>query len=114
MRAQGIKVGILKPRLYRPFPAQEIVDAIKNCKAVGVLDRAISFGAPQGMGALFLDITSALFNAGVSSLPIVNYIFGLGGRDTTPPMIESAFADLKGIADTGDRGDMVRYLGLRA
>ncbi len=113
MRAEGTKVGVLKPRLYRPFPAQQIVDCIKNCKAVGVLDRAISFGAPQGMGPLFTDITAALFNSGVSGLPIVNYIYGLGGRDTTPPMIESAFADLKVIADTGDRGDMVRYLGLR-
>ena len=85
MRAEGVKVGILKPRLYRPFPAQQIVDCIKNCKAVGVLDRAISFGAPQGMGPLYTDITAGLFNSGVSGLPIVNYIYGLGG--VTPPMI---------------------------
>ncbi|NLX43518.1 MAG: pyruvate ferredoxin oxidoreductase, partial [Chloroflexi bacterium] len=113
LRAEGKKVGILKPTLYRPFPAQEIVDCIKNCKAVAVLDRAISFGTPLGMGPLFTDITAALFGAGVSGLPIVNYIYGLGGRDTTPPMIESAFADLEAIAASGDRGDVVRYLGLR-
>jgi len=113
LRAQGVKVGVLKPRLFRPFPAEQIVDVVRNCRAVGVLDRAISFGAPQGMGPLFTDVTSALYNGGVSGLPVVDYIFGLGGRDTTPPMIESAFADLQVIADTGDRGAMVRYLGLR-
>ena len=113
LRAQGVKVGVLKPRLFRPFPAEQIVDVVRNCRAVGVLDRAISFGAPQGMGPLFTDVTSALYNGAVSGLPVVDYIFGLGGRDTTPPMIESAFADLQVIADTGDRGAMVRYLGLR-
>jgi pyruvate ferredoxin oxidoreductase alpha subunit len=113
LRAQGVKVGVLKPRLYRPFPAKQIVDCIKNCKAVAVLDRAISFGAPQGMGPLYTDITSALYTEGVTGLPITDYVFGLGGRDTTPPMIESVFADLQVIADAGDRGPMVRYLGLR-
>ncbi|MHB1294022.1 MAG: pyruvate ferredoxin oxidoreductase [Anaerolineae bacterium] len=114
LRAKGLKVGVLKPRVFRPFPAKEIVDAIKNCKAVAVLDRAISFGAPQGMGPLFADITSALFNQGVSDLKIVDYIFGLGGRDTVPPMLASVYEDLQAIDANGDRGEMVRYLGLRA
>jgi len=113
LRASGEKVGVLKPRLYRPFPADVIVDAIKDCKAVGVLDRAISFGSPQGMGPMFLDVTSALYNAGVSSLPVVDYIYGLGGRDTTPPMLEGVFGQLKQMASSGDRGEMVRYVGLR-
>lgn len=112
LRAKGVKAGVVKPRLFRPFPAQQIVDAIKNCKAVAVLDRAISFGAMGGCGPLFLDVTSALFNLGVQ-LPVVNYIYGLGGRDTMPSDIESAFADLQKIADTGTRGELVRYLGLR-
>ncbi len=106
-------MGVLKPRLFRPFPAAKIVEQIENCKAVAVLDRAISFGAHMGMGPLYTDITAALFNAGNCELPIVDYVFGLGGRDTTPPMIESVFEDLERIADTGDRGDVVRYLGLR-
>lgn len=113
LRAQGKKVGVLKPRLYRPFPAAQIVDCIRNCKAVAVMDRAISFGAPQGMGPLFTDITSALFVAGLCDLPIVNYIYGLGGRDTTPPMIASVYSDLEEIAASGDRGELVRYVGLR-
>ncbi|MCD6519334.1 MAG: pyruvate ferredoxin oxidoreductase [Anaerolineae bacterium] len=112
-RARGIKVGVIKPRVYRPFPAQEIIEAIKNCKAVAVLDRAISFGTPLGAGPLFTDITSALYNEGITGLPVVDYIYGLGGRDTVPPMIESVYQDLQEIAATGERGALVRYLGLR-
>jgi pyruvate ferredoxin oxidoreductase alpha subunit len=112
-RAKGHKVGVLKPRVYRPFPAKQIVEAISHCKAVAVLDRAISFGAPQGQGPLFTDITAALYNEGKSGLPIVDYIFGLGGRDTVPAMIDSVFKDLQMIGATGERGPLVRYLGLR-
>ena len=112
-RAKGAKVGVLKLRLYRPFPAQRIVEAIKNCKAVAVLDRAISFGAYRGAGPVFTDITSALYNEGVSGLEIVNYIYGLGGRDMVPPMVESVFNDLRAIDASGDRGDLVRYIGMR-
>jgi len=112
LRAKGVKAGVVKPRLFRPFPATQLVDAIKNCKAVAVMDRAISFGAMGGCGPLFLDLTSALFNLGVQ-LPVVNYIYGLGGRDTMPSGIASAFADLQEIAATGTRGELVRYLGLR-
>ena len=84
-----------------------------NCRAVAVLDRDISFGSPQGCGPLFLDVTAALYNEGIAGLPIINYIHGLGGRDTVPPMIESAFDDLAQIGASGERGTMVRYLGLR-
>ena len=113
LRAKGEKVGVLRPRVYRPFPDDMIVDAIKNCKAVAVLDRAISFGSPQGGGPIFTDLTAALYNHGVVGLPVVNYIFGLGGRDTLPPMIESVYDDLAVVAAEGNRGAMVRYLGLR-
>jgi len=65
------------------------------------------------MGPLFLDVTAALYNLGVSGLPIINYIHGLGGRDTVPPMIDTVFEDLSRIGATGERGTMVRYLGLR-
>ncbi len=113
LRNKGVKAGVVKPRLFRPFPAQRIVDAIKNCKAVAVLDRAISFGSPDGMGPLFLDVTSALYNAGACDVPVIDFIFGLGGRDMTPPMVESVYDQLMQIRDTGDRGDIVRYVGLR-
>lgn len=113
LRATGQKVGVLKPRVFRPFPSKQIAEALKGRKAVAVLDRAISFGAPQGMGPLFTDITSALYNEGVNGLKIVNYIYGLGGRDTLPAHIESVYADLEQVSDAGDGGRKVRYLGLR-
>ena len=113
LRARGAKVGLIRPRVFRPFPAKQIVEAIANCRAVAVLDRAISFGAPQGMGPLFGDVTSALYNEGVAGLRIIDYVFGLGGRDTMPYMIERVYDDLQSVASTGERGAMVRYLGLR-
>jgi len=113
LNAKGKKVGVLKPRVFRPFPAKQIVGALQGRKAVAVLDRAISFGAHQGMGPLFGDITSALYNEGVNGLQIVDYIYGLGGRDTIPAHIESVYADLEKINAAGDGGRKVRYLGLR-
>jgi pyruvate ferredoxin oxidoreductase alpha subunit len=113
LRDQGKKVGVLKPRVFRPFPSTLIAEALKGRKAVAVLDRAISLGAPQGMGPLFTDITSALYNEGVNGLNIVNYIYGLGGRDTLPAHIESVYSDLEQVSDAGDGGRKVRYLGLR-
>jgi len=113
LRARGIKAGILKPRVYRPFPARQIVEAIENCKAVAVLDRSIAFGSPGGSGPVFTDVTAALYNQGVSGPMVINYIYGLGGRDTLPSMVESVYSDLQAIAASGERGDMVRYLGLR-
>ena len=113
LRAKGIKVGVVKPRVYRPFPSQQILAAIKGCKAVAVLDRAISFGAPQGQGPLFTDITAALYNEGIFGLNIADYIFGLGGRDILPNQIISVYEDLQKSAANGVRGPLVRYLGLR-
>ncbi|HUV93267.1 MAG TPA: pyruvate ferredoxin oxidoreductase [Anaerolineae bacterium] len=113
LRARGVRAGLLKPRVFRPFPAKQIVEAIENCKAVAVLDRAISFGSPGGSGPLFTDVAAALYNHGISGPILIDYIYGLGGRDTLPPMIESVYDDLQAIAASGERGDMVRYLGLR-
>jgi pyruvate ferredoxin oxidoreductase alpha subunit len=113
LNTKGKKVGVLKPRVFRPFPAKQIVAALQGRKAVAVLDRAISFGAHQGMGPLFTDITSALYNEGVNGLKIVDYIYGLGGRDTIPTHIESVYADLEEISAAGDGDRKVRYLGLR-
>jgi pyruvate ferredoxin oxidoreductase alpha subunit len=113
LRAKGVKVGILKPRVFRPFPGEQIAEAVQNCKAVAVLDRAVSFGAPDGWGPLFGEVTASLYTYGVSGVPTIDYIFGLGGRDLLPPHVESVFDDLKAVVASGERGDMVRYLGVR-
>lgn len=110
LREQGVKAGSLKVRTFRPFPAKAVVEALAGKKAVAVLDRAIAFGS-QG-NPLFLDVSSALFNAGVTP-KVANYVYGLGGRDTTASQIASVFADLMEIANTGRVEPLVRYLGLR-
>ena len=110
MRAQGIKAGLLKIRVYRPFPGFEIANALSKAKAVAVLDKSDSLNAAGG--ALFSDVTSGMFVNKVN-IPVVNYVYGIGGRDTKANDIESVFNDLAEIAKTGDVGNPYRYLGLR-
>lgn len=110
LRAQGMKVGLLKPRVFRPFPAEELADALRDKTAVGVMDRSDSFGALGG--PLFVELSAA---CKIHSVPakIVDYVFGLGGRDTAPSQIESVFRDLADIAETGEIRQLVTYLGVR-
>ena len=110
LREQGIKAGLLKIRVYRPFPAEEIAKALSHCKAVAVLDKSDSLNAAGG--ALFEDVTSGMFVNKVQ-VPVVNYIYGIGGRDTKSDDIESVYTDLAEIAKTGNVGNPYRYLGLR-
>ncbi len=112
LRAEGVKIGLLKPRVFRPFPAQEFVDALKGVKAVAVLDRSISFGAMDGAGPLFLEVCAALFAAGLKT-KVVNYIYGLGGRDIFPQHFAQVASDLQDITATGKVKSLVSYLGLR-
>ncbi|HLB11805.1 MAG TPA: pyruvate ferredoxin oxidoreductase [Dehalococcoidia bacterium] len=91
MRAEGIKVGLLKVRCYRPFPAQALAEALSSAKVIGVVDRSTCFGG-QG-GPLFLDTCTALFHRGLSPA-VVNYICGLGGRDVVPQQIKAVFQEL--------------------
>ncbi len=112
-RAAGIKVGLVKPRVFRPFPHEQLLAALGSCRAVAVLDRSISFGAMGGAGPLYLELAAAFAAHGNSSTRLVDYIFGLGGRDIVPAHIESVVRDLQEIVRTGNRGPLVRYLGLR-
>ncbi|MGB9722889.1 MAG: pyruvate ferredoxin oxidoreductase [Chloroflexia bacterium] len=112
-RAEGVRVGLVKPRVFRPFPDRHLTEALRNCRAVAVMDRSISFGAMEGAGPLFLELAAAFAVHGLGSIPLVDYIFGLGGRDTLPEHIEQVIRDLQEIVRTGRRGPLVRYLGLR-
>ena len=113
LRQQGLKVGLLKPRVFRPFPAEELVDALQHLKAIAVMDRSISFGAMGNAGPLFLELLAALQVYGNGRIPLANYIFGLGGRDIVPSEIETAFHDALKMADTGQPERLVTYLGVR-
>ena len=110
LREQGKKVGLLKIRVYRPFPGEEVAEALSNLKAVAVLDKADSLNGIGG--ALFGDVTSSMYTAG-QNVPTVNYVYGIGGRDTTEKDIESVYTDLDKIVLTGKINNPYRYLGLK-
>ena len=110
LREKGIKAGLLKIRVFRPFPAEEIAKALENVKAVAVLDKSDSLNGAGG--AIFEDVTSGMY-VNKKQVPTVNYIYGIGGRDTTTKDIESVFEDLQKIADGEEIGNPYRYLGVR-
>ena len=111
LREKGVKAGLLKLRMFRPFPAEEIAEALQGLKAVAILDKADSLNSAGG--ALFEDVTSAMY-VNKKQVPMVNYIYGIGGRDTTTMQIESVYNDLQEIVKTGETGNPYRYLGLYA
>jgi pyruvate ferredoxin oxidoreductase alpha subunit len=113
LRKQGHKVGLLKPRVFRPFPAEELVDALEHLKAIAVMDRSISFGAMGNAGPLFLELLAALQVYGNGRVPVSNHVFGLGGRDIVPSQIETVFHDALKMAETGKPERLVTYLGVR-
>ncbi len=110
LRAQGVKAGLLKLRVFRPFPVEEIAEALSHLKAVAVLDKADSLN--NAGGALFQDITSAMY-VNNKQVPIVNYIYGIGGRDTKSDDIEKVYNELLEIAKDGKIENPYRYFGLR-
>ena len=111
LREKGIKAGLLKIRVYRPFPSEEVAKALSHLKAVAVLDKSDSLNAAGG--ALFEDVVSSLYVNKVS-VPVVNYIYGIGGRDTKSSDIEAVYSDLLEIVkNNGKIENPYRYFGLR-
>ena len=110
LRQKGVKAGLLKLRVFRPFPAEEIAKALENVKAVAVLDKADSLNACGG--ALFTDVTSGMYVNNLN-VPTVSYIYGIGGRDTTTKDILSVYEDLQEIVKNEKIDNPYRYLGVR-
>lgn len=108
-RSRGVKAGLLKPRLFRPFPYREVAEALKSARAIAVLDRADSFG---GYGPLYMEIASALMMNGTKPY-LINKIYGLGGRDFFPEHAEMVLNELKEIAGTGAVRIFKEYIGVR-
>ena len=92
------------------MPVEELRNALKNVKAIAVMDKSMSFGGFGG--AVFNEIRHALYDAKIHPT-IVNYIFGLGGRDTSPRDLRKIFEDLMQIAKTGHVETPVQYYGVR-
>lgn len=110
LREQGVKAGVLKIRLFRPFPAEELAASLKNAKVIACMDRTESYNG--NCGPLGAEIKSALFTAG--QMPkVLNYVYGLGGRDVTVESLTSVFEDMKKADESGDLGATYRYLSVR-
>ena len=110
LREKGIKAGLLKIRVFRPFPGDEIAEALKNVKALAVMDKAE--GLSSVGGPLFADIKAALYGK-ADRIKCVNYVYGLGGRDVRTDDIEKVYGDLLGIVRIGKVFDTYRFLGLK-
>jgi pyruvate ferredoxin oxidoreductase alpha subunit len=109
-RDRGIKAGLLKPRLYRPFPYKETGEALKHLKAVCVLDRADAFGG--SFGPVYLDIATSLYPYKEKPV-LLNKIYGLGGRDYLPEHAELVLNELAEVAKTGTVRSYKEYIGVR-
>lgn len=110
LRKDGKKVGLIKVRLYRPFPAEEIIEAVKGVKALTVMDRSLSLGTFGG--PLYNDVRNVLYD--IKERPKVDsVIYGLGGRDVTTSDIKAVFKNAIMTAKSDKIQDTVNYLGMR-
>ncbi len=111
LRREGVKVGAVKVRVYRPFPADELAEMLQHAKAVGVLDRAIAFGGPTE-GPLFADVAVSLATRGVH-VPMVSFVHGLGGRDIFVRDVVEMFRILADYARKGRSATTTIFFGVR-
>ncbi|MEM1689458.1 MAG: pyruvate synthase subunit PorA [Candidatus Hadarchaeales archaeon] len=109
LRKKGKKVGVLKLRSFRPFPSDELAEALSNVKAIGVMEKDISLGS---FGALFLDVLASL-SLNEVRLPAVNVICGLANRDVTSEDIVKVFDMIEDVASKRKSVKETVWLGLR-
>lgn len=110
LRAQGKKVGLIKLRVFRPFPAEELAQALSHCKAVAVMDKSEGFSSCGG--PIFAETRSALYD--LEQHPkLINVVYGLGGRDVSTGDIAALYQRLEHIAETGEIGEVYTHMGVR-
>lgn len=106
----GKKVGLIKIRVFRPFPEEELAKALSKARAVAIMDRSEMFSATSGpLGA---EVRAAMYQARCTA-DTVNYFYGLGGRDITVSDFEQVYDKLETLAETHTVTDMYTYIGLR-
>lgn len=99
LRSEGRKVGFIAVRVLRPFPKEEFAPLLKNAKSIAILDRCAPMGST---GHLYNDVAAVMVDHGIV-VPLLNYIYGLGGRDTTITHLSKVFEDLKACSDAKKR-----------
>ncbi len=110
LREQGVKAGVLKLRVFRPFPEKQIAEALKGAKAVAIMDRCESYNGNGG--PLGSEVTAGLFRNKVQ-IEAVNYIYGLAGRDFTVDHVKDVFGQLQELVNNGTPIPEHSYIGLR-
>ncbi len=109
LRDEGEKVGLLKIRVFRPFPYEEIAEALKHAKVITVMDRSNSMGA---YGPLFAEIRTALYEANPRPL-VYNRTFGIGGRELYPNDIRAIFAESARYLQAGKVDTVFKFVNVR-
>lgn len=110
LRRDGVKAGLVKIRVFRPFPGEELAKVLAGCKAVAVMDKSEGFSACGG--PLFAETAGACIN--LDKRPkMIDIVFGLGGRDFTVAAALQVFDRLQGIAETGEIGEVYTHMGQR-
>ncbi|MGE5403430.1 MAG: transketolase C-terminal domain-containing protein [Candidatus Saccharibacteria bacterium] len=111
LREKGVKAGLIKVRVFRPFPGEELAQALAHTKAVAVMDKSEGFSATGG--PLFAETRSSLYD--LKERPyMVNIVYGLGGRDVKVEDVERVFSRLANIAATGETGPLYVHMGQRS
>ncbi len=111
LRENGCRVGLLKVRVFRPFPGEEMAAALKNCKAIAIMDRCEGYNATGGpLGA---ELTAALYRTKASA-EVVNIIYGLSGRDVKVSDVEEVYGKLEKLAQGENCFGAYPYIGLRS
>ena len=110
LREQGKKVGVLKLRVFRPFPEKELAQALAGCKVAAIMDRCESYNG--NCGPLGMEVPAGLYRNKVQ-IETVNYIYGLAGRDFTTDHVKKIFAELEEIAEGKREPEQHTYIGLR-
>jgi pyruvate ferredoxin oxidoreductase alpha subunit len=110
LREEGVKAGMIKLRLFRPFPAESIKKSVGNLPVLGVMEKCISFGAPAS--PLMEELMTAYYHD-KQRPKMANYVVGLGGRDVSTNMIREAFDSLLKIKKTGKVERFMNFIGVR-
>ena len=110
LRDKGMKVGVLKLRVFRPFPAEEIAEAVKHCKMLAIMDRCESYNGNGG--PLSMEVCAALFKNKIN-IEAVSLMYGLAGRDFTVEHVYDIFNRMDDQIKNGNMMEQYEYIGLR-
>ena len=112
LRAQGKKVGFVRLRWFRPFAGAEIAKALERFRAIGVIDRDVSFGSPDLSGVVATELRSAMYTHAKTRPPVLDFLCGLGGREVTVADVEK-IAEITFQAANGKPQPLTQWIGLR-